>query len=206
MDTPHKRVGRSGVKEAVERFDRANAEDPNRIVVDGVSLPKELVYAMRMTDRLERFAPDASESLRLAARCQHIRRWTVPRSTFAAGRTGYRQWRKTLSVFHADTAAAILRDVKYDEAAVSRVGALLRKDNLKNDPDVQTLEDVACLVFLEHYLEDFASDHDEPMLVDILRKTWRKMSDPGRAAALDIRLSPESIGLVEKAVGPFGSF
>ena len=193
--------GQSRLRDAFERFDRANAEDPNRLVVDGVAQPKELVYASWMTDRLERFAPDASEPIRLAARCQHIRRWTIPRSTFPAGRTGYREWRKTLGVFHADTAAAVLRDANYDEATISRVGALLRKENLKADVEVQTLEDVACLVFLEHHLADFSSDHDEAKLVDILRKTWRKMSETGRAAANDLELSPELKALVDKAVG-----
>ena len=198
--------GRSRYQEAFERFDRANAEDPDRLIVGGVSQPKALVYAIRITDRLERFAPAASEAIRLAARCQHIRRWTIPRGEFAAGRAGYRLWRKTLGVFHADAAAEILRTVGYDETTVSRVGALLRKDNLGNDPDVQTLEDVVCLVFLEHYLEDFASDREEAMLVEILRKTWRKMSVTGRAAALGVDLPPpppppELRALVKHAVG-----
>ena len=201
MSTREENGGRSRLRDAFERFDRANAEDPNRLMVDGVAQPKELVYASWMTDRLERFAPDASEPIRLAARCQHIRRWTIPRSTFPAGRTGYREWRKTLGVFHADTASAILRDANYDEVTIRRVGALLRKDNLKADPEVQTLEDVACLVFLEHHLADFSSDHDEAKLVDILRKTWRKMSETGRAAANDLELSPELKALVDRAVG-----
>ena len=192
---------RSRYEEAFERFDRANAEDPDRLIVDGVSEPKALVYAIRMTNRLERFAPEASEAIWLAARCQHIRRWTIPRTDFEPGRAGYRLWRKTLGVFHADAAAEILRAVGYDETTVSRVKALLRKDNLGNDPDVQILEDVACLVFLEHYLGDFASDREEGMLVDILRKTWRKMSDTGRAAALGIHLPPELRALVKQAVG-----
>ena len=187
--------------DAFERFDRANAEDPHQVIVDGVSQPKELVYATRMTARLERFAPDASEPIRLAARCQHIRRWTIARSTFAAGRSGYRLWRKTLGTFHAETAAAILRDVQYDEKTVRRVKALLRKDNLKGDQDVQTLEDVACLVFLEYSLADFASSLDEARVVNILRKTWGKMTERGRAAALDLEIPSELRALVEKAIG-----
>ena len=201
MDPPPLRSSRSRYEDAFERFDRANAEDPDRLIVDGVYQPKALAYAIRMTDRLERFAPEASEPIRLAARCQHIRRWTIPRTRFAAGRTGYRLWRKTLGEFHADTAAEILRAVGYDEATVKRVGTLLRKDNLKHDPDVQTLEDIACLVFLEHYLADFASDRDKTTLVEILGKTWRKMSNTGRAAALALDLPPELKTLVTQAVG-----
>ena len=200
MDPQLPRGGRSRCEEAFERFDRSNSEDPDRLIVDGVSQPKALVYAIRMTDRLERFATEAPEPLRLAARCQHIRRWTIPRAGFASGRTGYRRWRQTLGRFHADTAAEILRAVSYDEATVNRVGALLRKDNLKSDPDVQTLEDVACLVFLEHYLEDFASGRDEATLIEILEKTWRKMSDTGRAGGLDLNLAPELQTLITNAV------
>ena len=201
MDAQPLPGGQSRYEDAFERFDRANAEDPDRLIVDGVSQPKALVYAIRMTDRLARFAPEASEPIRLAARCQHIRRWTIPRATFASGRTGYRLWRKTLGVFHANTAAEILRAVGYDEATVSRVGALLRKDNLKSDQDVQTLEDVACLVFLEHYLSGFASVRDETTVVEVLRKTWRKMSERGRAVALALDLPPELKTLVTQAVG-----
>ncbi len=186
---------------AIDRFDAANAEDPRRESVGGEPQPRELVYARRMTAALDRFAPDASEAVRLAARCQHIRRWTIPRDRYPEGRDGYRRWRTDLGRFHAETAGAILREVGYDESTVERVAALLRKERLKADPDVQLLEDVICLVFLQHYLADFAAQHDEGKLADILRKTWRKMSDRGRAAALEADLRPELHALVVRAVG-----
>jgi len=192
--------GQSRCEEAFERFDRANMEDPERLIIDGVSKPKALIYAIRMTHHLERFAPEASEPLRLAARCQHIRRWTIPRTRFAPGRTGYLQWRQTLGVFHADTATEILQTVNYNEATIDRVGALLRKEHLKSDPDVQTLEDIACLVFLEHYLADFASNRDKTTLNEIIRKTWQKMSDAGRTAALALCLSQELKTLITHAL------
>ena len=188
-------------EQAVARFDRANADDPNDERVDGVDTPKELAYARRMSERLVRLAPDASEPLRLAARSQHIRRWTIPRTEFPEGRDGYRTWRTRLAAFHAETAGAILRDVGYESAVVARVESLLRKERLKADPDAQTLEDVACLVFLEHEAARFASRQEEAKLVEILRKTWRKMSERGRAAALESKLPPEVRALVERAVG-----
>lgn len=187
--------------DALARFDRANAEDPRREPVDGEPQPRELVYARRMTAVLERYAPDAPEAVRLAARCQHIRRWTIPRDRYPVGRDGYRRWRNDLGRFHAETAGEILRDVGYDDAAIGRVQALLRKERLKADPDVQLLEDVICLVFLQHYLADFAAQHDDEKLTDILRKTWRKMSERGRAAALEIDLAPDLRALVIRAVG-----
>ena len=187
-------------RRAVERFDEANAEDPNRERADGVEQPKELVYARRMTARLDRFRPDAPEAVRLAARCQHIRRWIIPRTDYAAGREGYRRWRTDLARFHADTAAAILRDVGYGDDVVARVGSLLRQERLKADPDVQLLEDVICLVFIEHYLAGFAPKHDEETLAGVLRKTWRKMSEDGRRAALALDLPANVRAVVERAV------
>ena len=184
---------------AIHRFDAANAEDPQREVVDGVSYPKELLYAQRLTAWLDRFAPDASEALRLAARCQHICRWTIPRSRYPMDRRGYLQWRTALATFHAETAAEILREVGYEEAIIGRVQSLLRKEGLKRDPEVQCLEDVICLVFLESYCADFASHHDAEKVLGILRKTWDKMSPRGRDVARSIVLPQEVHRLIEAA-------
>jgi uncharacterized protein DUF4202 len=185
---------------AIHRFDEANAEDPQLEVVDGASYPKELLYAQRMTTWLDRFAPDASEALRLAARCQHIRRWMIPRSRYPMDRRGYLQWRTALATFHGETAAEILRQVGYDEALIGRVRSLLRKEGLKRDPEVQCLEDVICLVFLESYCADFAKRHDAAKMLPIIRKTWEKMSPRGREVARTLNL-PEGVNrLVEVAL------
>ena len=188
------------LEEAFARFDAANAEDPRRDLVDGVEQSRELLYARRMTETQERFAPEASEAVRLAARCQHIRRWTIPRDDYPDGREGYRRWRTDLARYHADTAGAILRDVGYDDQTVARVGTLLRKERLKADPEVQLLEDVACLVFLQHYLPAFAPRHDADKLTGILRKTWRKMSPRGQAAVLRLNFDQGLRRLVAAAV------
>lgn len=185
---------------AIARFDAANAEDPTTELVAGVAHPKELVYAQRLSAWLARLAPEASEALRLAARCQHIRRWAMPRRDYPMDRRGYLQWRTALARFHADTAAAILRDVGYDDATIRRVQSLLRKERLKRDPEVQCLEDVVCLVFLENYLADFARQHDDAKLLNILRKTWNKMSPRGHEAARTLRLPPEARRLLAEAL------
>jgi hypothetical protein len=185
---------------AITQFDKANAVDPHTEIVGGAAHPKELLYAQRMTAWLDKLAPDASEALRLAARSQHIRRWELPRADFPMDRTGYLRWRTTLYRFHADTAGQILRDVGYGDATIERVQTLLRKERLKRDPDVQCLEDVICLVFLESYLLDFAVQQDREKLINILRRTWKKMSPRGHAAALALDLSPEARELVEDAL------
>ena len=191
--------------QAIASFDSANAADPNREEVDGVPQPKELVYARRMTARLERFRPDAPEPVWLAVRSQHIRRWTVSRGDYPAGREGYRRWRTDLGRFHASTAAGILKTVGYDASTIARVESLLRKERLKVEADAQLLEDVICLVFLEYYLVDFALKHDEDKLVGVLQKTWRKMSDSGREAALQLDLPMSVRTLVERALASRGA-
>lgn len=185
---------------AIDRFDAANREDPHHEQVDEQARPKELAYARRMSAWLDRLAPDASEPLRLAARCQHIRRWTIPRSDYPMDKAGYHRWRATLAKFHAETAGKILKDVGYDDTTIARVQALVRKERLRLDPETQLLEDVACLVFLENYFADFAKRHDEGKLVDIVRKTWGKMSERGRQAALQLNLAPEIQALLAKAL------
>jgi len=188
------------LQEAIARFDEANAADPNREWFQGQDHPKELLYARRMSAWLERLEPQAPEALRLAVRCQHLRRWTMPRARYPAGRAGYLKWRSALSHFHADQAEGILREVGYGDAIVDRVRSLLLKRNLKRDPEVQLLEDVVCLVFLESYLAEFARKHDEGKIVDILRKTWRKMSERGCEAALALDLPAGTKALLERAL------
>ena len=186
--------------DAIRGFDDANAEDPVLERVEGEDLPKELVYGRRMSRWLERLAPDAPESVKLAARAQHIRRWEVPRDTYPEGRAGYLKWRTDLHKRHADIAATILQDVGYDDETIGRVRTLLRKRGLKTDPDVQLMEDVICLVFLEHYFHDFAQKHDEEKLISIVQKTWKKMTEKAHEAALQLDYAPEDLAVIQKAL------
>lgn len=187
---------------AFAAFDAFNADDPNRLQVDGKSMPKELHYARRMTAWLDKIAPGASEALQLAARAQHIGRWASPRSDYPMDKRGYYQWRRALYVFHAETASKLLAEAGFEAATVTRVGELLRKENLPTDPEMQTLEDVACLVFLENFYTDFSRKHDDDKVIDILRKTWKKMSPTGHAAALDLAkaLPQDRLLLIQRAL------
>lgn len=197
------------MSQATEQFSRAiagidtfNARDPNRLSIDGQSIAKELYYGQRMSHWLAQLAPEASEPLQLAVRAQHIGRWTSPRSDYPAGLQGYSRWRRALAVFHAQTAGKILSEAGYDAATVARVGQLLRKEHLKTDTEAQLLEDAACLVFLENFFTDFSRQHDDAKVIDILRKTWAKMSPKGHAAALTLKsaLPEDRQRLVEAAL------
>ena len=185
---------------AIAAFDDANRADPNLVDFAGEKVPKELLYARQMTVWLIRLASDASEALRLAVRAQHIRRWESARTDYRGGRAGYLKWRSDLGRFHSRVAGEILESVGYDAETIARVQALLRKERLKRDPEAQTLEDVACLVFLENYFADFSKDHDPAKVVDILRKTWAKMSPSGHAAALELDLAADARALLDEAL------
>jgi hypothetical protein len=185
---------------AIATIDAANAHDPNRVEVDGKSEPAELVYGRRMSETLVRLAPDASEHLRIAARGQHIERWTSPRKSYPEGRAGYLKWRKDLKEFHAGRVAEIMTTAGYDADDIARVGALIRKEQLKRDPEAQLLEDVVCVVFLEHYIDGFMAKTDEAKLADILAKTWRKMSPLGHEHALKLPLPPAIPRLLEQGL------
>jgi hypothetical protein len=185
---------------SIERFDAANAEDPHIENHEGKSYPKELLYGQRMSAALERLQPDAPEAVQLAVRAQHICRWKIPRRDYSMDRDGYRKWRTDLGRFHAETAGKILRETGYDEQSIQRVQSLLRKERLKADSDAQLLEDVACLVFLEHYAGEFVHEHDEDKLLNIFRRTWSKMSPLGQQAALQLDLPAAVRAFVEKTL------
>lgn len=185
------------LQECLDRFDAANAADPRR-EPDGT--PKELAYSRRMSAWLDRLEPDASEEVRLAVRAQHIQRWEIPRDSYPEGRAAYLKWRRELGVFHADLAGSIMRDCGYAADTVLRVQAIIRKERLKTDPWAQQLEDVACLVFLDHYFEPFVDEQGRDTIVKILRRTWLKMSAAGQRAALKIDYTPRCTELLEAAL------
>lgn len=190
---------------AIAAFDKANSEDPNKEVFEGNSYPKELLYAQRMTEMQERYAPEASEAVKLACRAQHIQRWKSPRSDYPMDKKGYMLWRTNLYKFHAETAGNLMKQVGYDDAMIDRVKAIVGKKDLKSNPETQMMEDVVDLVFIEHYMLDFAqqkSDYDEAKWILIIKKTWDKMSERAHEFALagKIRLPEALVPLILKAV------
>lgn len=191
--------------QAVANIDAANSEDPNKVSVDGKEWPKELLYSTRMSDMLDRYAPDADEAMKLAIRAQHVQRWKSPREDYPMDRIGYLQWRKDLYKFHAQTAADLLEQAGCDDDVIERVKQAVAKKQIKQNPDTQLLEDVTDLVFIEHYMLEFAGKHpeyDEEKWLDIIRKTWKKMSDQAHEFALsgNIKLPEPLIPLIQKAV------
>lgn len=182
-------------------FDQLNGLDPVSEVVDGAARPRLVVQADRLSRWIERLDPDASEALRLAARCQHLERWTIARDEFPPGRVGYLQWRTKLSRFHADRAESVLRGAGYDDDVIQAVRRIVTKQNLHSNPDTQTMEDALCLVFLESEFDAFLEKHpDQEKAIEILEKTWKKMSRRGRQAALGLTLSERARTLVQAAI------
>ncbi len=187
----------------IKAIDILNAEDPHMENADGKEIPKELLYSQRMTDMLANFSPEASEELQIAIRAQHIRRWTMPREEYPLDRKGYLLWRTQLKKFHGELTADIMRKNGYGEAETQKVEDLINKRRLKTDPEAQTLEDVVCLVFLQYYFDDFIAKHadEENKIIDIIRKTWKKMSEKGHAAAMKLSHSDRAMDIISAALG-----
>jgi len=186
---------------AIALFDAANGEDPNQ----DEGQPKELLYAQRMTEMLHRFAPDAPEAAQLAVRAQHIKRWTVPRDSYPMTKEGYFAWRTGLYKFHADTAGELMRQAGYGDAMIERVKKAVGKRALKVNPDTQQMEDTADLVFIEYYMLGFAAgkpDYNEEKWLEIIRKTWKKMSETAHTFALSgqLKLPEPLLPLITKAI------
>lgn len=180
-------------------IDAANSKDPETVEDGGAVRPAALVYGERMAATLEKFDGTADDLLRIAVRAQHIERWTRPRTNYPAGRAGYLKWRSDLKDFHAHRAGELMQAAGYEQPDCDRVVSLIRKERLKRDPEAQMLEDVACLVFLQHYAGDFIAGHDDDKVFDILAKTARKMSPRGVAEAASLSL-PERLGRLLTAV------
>lgn len=185
---------------AIALIDKKNSEDINKYKVSGLDYPKELLYSLRMSRKLLQFKPEASKALQIAARAQHICRWKIARDEYPMDRVGYLKWRETLKRMHADLTVDILKQVGYDEQFCNRVSLLINKKLIKKNEESQILEDTICLVFLDYYFEEFAAKHDDEKVIDILKKTWVKMSDAGHAEALKLPFSDKSLALVKQAI------
>lgn len=186
----------------LRRFDAENARDPNVERVAGQSYPRELIYAQWLTDWVLKLAPNAGEPLRLAARCQHLCRWEIPRNSYPLDKPGYLRWRADLKKFHADKAGEILREVGYDAATIQRVQELNLKQNFPADLEVRVLEDALCLVFLERQFAALAAKSDEDKMINALQKSWKKMTPTAQAEALKLDYGPQELGLIKKALQP----
>jgi len=190
---------------ALALIDAANSEDPNQVIAEGKDWPKELLYSERMSDMLRRYNADADDAMKLAIRSQHIQRWKSPRNAYPMDRIGYLKWRKDLYKIQAENAADLLLEAGYDNEVINRVRNAVAKKNIKGNPDTQLLEDVTDLVFMEHYLLDFVAkhpDYTDQKWIEIIQKTWHKMSDDAHEFALsgEVRLPESLVPLINKAV------
>lgn len=185
---------------AIAAIDAANADDPHKIEVRGEVRPKELAHAALMTEWLTRLDPEADEAQRLAARAHHLRRWTVPRSSYPAGRAAYLRWRTALRKQHAEEVAAILADVGYDDVTIDRVQRIIRKEGLGTDAAAQTHEDALCLVFLETQLATTLDELGDDKMLDVIRKTAAKMSDRALDLVGDLPMRARDRALLSQAL------
>lgn len=189
----------SKLQQAFDLFDAYNKKDPNQFTWEGQSFPQEYFLAIKLYDWVKKLDPQAEEALLLAARCQHIGRWEIPREHYAADREGYLKWRKELALHHAKKARALLLEVGYSEELVNKVEEIILKRKLKVNSAVQTMENALCLVFLAYQYEDFYPKHRDK-IVNILRKSLLKMDAHGHSFALSLSYSEEGAMYIKKAL------
>jgi uncharacterized protein DUF4202 len=185
--------------QVLRRFDDENARDPNLVIIEDTARPRELIYAQWLTDWVLRLCPEASEALQLAARCQHICRWLIPRNSYPMTRAGYLRWREELKRFHAEKSTEILREAGYPEDIIARVRDLNLKKKFGADPECQLLEDALCLVTLQYQLGDLMDKTEPDKMITILQKTWKKMSPAARREALGLSFSDREKELLSTA-------
>lgn len=181
-------------------FDDYNRKDPNVFIWDGNSYPRELFFAIKLHEWVLKLSPQAGEALLLASKCQHIGRWEIPRDSYPGGRDSYLKWRRDLAAFHAEKATEILEQVGYDEETISRVRRIVLKQKIKVEPEVQTIENALCLVFLEFQYEEFYTRYPAEKVVNILKKSLLKMDGHGHEFALALSFSEEGLSHIREAL------
>ena len=203
MDYEAKIYDAAWTRQAIAQIDEANSQDPNTITIDGEARPEALCYGEWMTAWVEKIRTTGStnDMLLIAARAQHIRRWEMPRSDFPDNRKGYLEWRNRLGEFHGECTGEILKAIGYEEEFIDQVAFRIQKKCLKTNWDSQTIEDAACLIFLEHYFDATLEKTGERKMIRILQKTWVKMSEPGHQLALALDLDEGQRSLIEDALG-----
>jgi hypothetical protein len=188
------------LEKAFALFDAYNRQDPHQITEGGTTYPAEYFYAQQLHHWVTTLYPEAGEALLLASRCQHIGRWEIPREKYPEGKAGYLRWRQALSVLHAQKAGELLAEAGYTSEEIEPVQAIVRKSHLHQNPDSQAMENALCLVFFAYQYEDFRQGQSDDTVVRILKKTWKKMSEPGRAAALKLSYSEKGKALLDEAL------
>jgi hypothetical protein len=188
------------LEKAFELFDAYNQQDPHTVRWEGKTYPAEYFYALQLHNWVKKLEPQAKEPLLLASRSQHIGRWKIPRADYPMNKAGYLNWRSSLAKFHAATAADLMKEAGYNENVIEDVQHIILKKNIKADHEVQVMENALCLMFLEFQYADFRSKHDDEKVLRIIRKSWKKMSEPGREAALHLPYDAQGKALIEKAL------
>lgn len=190
----------SKLENTLKDIDLLHSQDPTKVLVNGEEKAAELIYAENMTSFLPKVADNPCAELQIAVRSQHLCRWEIPRSDYPMDRPGYLKWRTELSKLHADKACEVMAKNGYSEESIEKARKIIRKQNLKGNPDAQAMEDCACLVFIEHDFLNFAAKYEEPKIIDIVQKTWNKMSERAHQEALELDLPEEALDLVKKAL------
>lgn len=188
------------IERAYDAIDDLNKNDPISLFHNGITWPSELLYGIRMTQEIEEFSPESSDELKVAVRAQHIGRWLSPRSSYPMDKAGYMKWRTELYGIHAELAGNQLRKAGFTDKYIAKVATYISEKVKRNTKETQVVEDVACLVFLRWYFDEFIVKHDREKLISIVKKTWAKMSDKAHERALQIEFPEDQLAIIQEAL------
>ena len=188
------------LKKVISKIDEVNSRDPKKIRVEDYEYPYELIYSKNLTDWVMKLKPQPSEALLIAARGQHMGRWTIPRDHYPPDRGGYLRWREELKKFHAGEVSKIMKSCGYQESEIKPVQDIILKKNRTENSDSQTMEDALCLVFLESQFGELRAKTPDEKMKTILQKTWKKMSEAAKKEALNLDLQEKDKKLLREAL------
>ncbi len=181
---------------AVVLINSVHQLDPNSETVDGIEIKAELLYSRRMLSILKKVQPNASLELQLAAQCQHISRWSIPRVTFPIGKKGYYEWRAAIMKHQLSVTTSVLQQAEINGQSIEIIVDALKNKADKSNINASIIEDTACLAFIKWYLVSFAGQFDPEKAKVILQKTAGKMSERGLKLISEIELSKDVLNVL----------
>jgi hypothetical protein len=184
---------------ATLELEKVHGMDTTREIYNGNQYPSESLYSHRMLQMLEKVNAEASNILKLAAQCQHLKRWNIPRGEYPYNRRGYHEWRRVVMEYQLKEMEEILSKVGISNEDILLVTDALRNQGDKSNSNAQIITDTACLVFIKWYMEPFATKHQSEKVTDIMKKTMRKMSETGLQLISRLNLPTTASQILERS-------
>ncbi len=177
----------SVIDDLLEAIDRYNESDP----AQRGGQPVAKLHGQRGSFWLGQLTGRPGAALTLSARAHHVGRFEVPRSSFAAGRVGYHQWKSAAREYCAGVLGELGDACSVDVDVLSEACELVRKTSTDKD-SAQVHQDVCSLVFFEVDAAELSQRLTAAQVERAVRSTLAAMSDSARVF-LDSELIPTEV-------------